>query len=149
MLTNKDLQQITSHGLTLDEVVKQLETFSRGIPYANIVRPASIGNGIQQLEETERKRLIAFYDEHKQTKDIVKFVPASGAATRMFKFLYTFLENYNPEEEPLNTYIKQGNYLQLKTFLNSLKELPFVNDVRKKIRALYPDFKHHKKGMRS
>ncbi len=149
MLTNNDLKQITSHGLTLDEVVKQLETFSRGIPYANIVRPASVGNGIQLIDAQDRQRLISYFEEEKQNKDIVKFVPASGAATRMFKFLHEFLEGYNPEEELLNAYIKEGNYLQLKTFLSSLKELPFVNEVRKQIRTRYPEFKHYKKGLRS
>lgn len=149
MLTNNDLKQITSHGLTLDEVVKQLETFNRGIPFANVLRPASIGNGIQQIEEQERLQLISYFDSQKEQKDIVKFVPASGAATRMFQFLHEFLENYNPEEQLLNSYIKKGNFMQLKTFLGSLKDFPFVNAVRKKIRSQYPEYKHYKKGLRS
>ncbi|MAZ72712.1 MAG: NAD metabolism ATPase/kinase [Flavobacteriaceae bacterium] len=148
MLQKKDVQQIEKRGLTLKQVVSQLETFAKGIPPMHIVTAASIGNGIEQISETSKRDLISLYDEIKSKKTIVKFVPASGAATRMFKFLFEFLEGFNPEEETFNKYVKKGNLKQLDLFASSLKEFAFVNEVRKKIRENYPEYKQSKKGVR-
>ena len=148
MLTEQDIDQIESHGLTLHKVYKQLETFSRGIPYANVITTASVGNGIRQLDEKERKQLENYYDGKKDTLDVVKFVPASGAATRMFKFLHEFLENFDPEKELFRAYIKKNPSQDLETFFSSLGDFAFINEVRKKIREMYPDYKKSPKGKR-
>ncbi|NND87741.1 MAG: DUF4301 family protein [Flavobacteriaceae bacterium] len=149
MLTESDLKQIQDHGLTVDDVVKQLQTYNKGISKTPIITPASIDNGICKLDREQQQYFVDYYDQHKVKKDIVKFVPASGAATRMFKFLHSFLKDYDPASETLKAYLKRTEDHQLKQFLDSLKELPFVNEVRKKIRSLYPDYKHQKKGLRS
>jgi len=149
MLTKNDLQQIELHGLTSETINRQLETFAHGIPFANIVTAASVGNGIEVINATNRQKLIDLFETRKDELDLVKFVPASGAATRMFKFLHQFLDDYNPEEENLRTYIKTGNHKELDTFLKSLKEFAFVNAVRKEIRKSYPSYKHGKKGLRA
>ncbi|MDC8002749.1 DUF4301 family protein [Aureisphaera galaxeae] len=148
MLTEKDIDQIETHGLTLHKVYKQLETFNRGIPFANVITTASIGNGIQEIDEKERKQLEHYFDEKKDDLDIVKFVPASGAATRMFKFLHEFLESFDPEKDVFRTYAKKNPSEDLETFFSSLSEFAFVNEVRKKIREMYPDYKKSSKGQR-
>lgn len=148
-LTTKDIQQLKDHGLSIEKVYRQLETFSLGIPYVEVITAASIGNGIEAISEENKKKLIAHYEDRKDRLDIVKFVPASGAATRMFKFLFEFLESYDPEKITLNNYLKKGEYPELITFVDSLKDFAFVNKVRKKIRKLYPDFKHGTKGLRA
>ncbi len=149
MLNQKDVQQIEESGHTVDSVAKQLETFVRGIPYSNVVTTASIGNGIEEISEENQQKLVDLFEREKQQLELVKFVPASGAATRMFKFLHQFLKNYDPDEQTLNKYLKKGNYKALDTFLNNLKDFAFVNEVRKKIRELYPDYKTNKKGKRA
>ncbi len=148
MLTNSDLSQIEAHGLSVDDIYKQIETFTHGIPYANVVTAASVGNGIEVVPAAAQEKLISYYDERREGLEIVKFVPASGAATRMFKFLFRFLEEYDPEEEPLNGYLKKEGNEDLKTFFASLKLFPFVNEVRKAIRENYPDYKRCNKGLR-
>ncbi len=148
MLTEKDIEQIESHGLTLHKVYKQLETFNRGIPFANIITTASVGNGIRQLDEKAKKQLETYYDDKKDQLDIVKFVPASGAATRMFKFLHEFLENFDPDKELFRNYHKKNPNKDLETFFSSLGEFAFVNEVRKKIREMHPDYKKSSKGKR-
>ena len=90
-LSKKDIEQLKNHGLTLEKIYNQLKTFSEGIPFVKIVTAASIGNGIETISENDQKKLIEYYDTKKDALDIVKFVPASGAATRMFKFLFQFL----------------------------------------------------------
>lgn len=93
MLNRNDLEAVRAHGLTEQEVETQLEQFRRGFPYSEIVRPAIAGDGVVQLDAEAIRRLGARYDEAARTERIVKFVPASGAATRMFKGLYEYLSS--------------------------------------------------------
>jgi hypothetical protein len=148
MLTEKDVKQIEAHGLTLQTVYKQLETFSLGIPPTEVVTAASEGNGIEVIPEDIQQKLVTLYEDNKEELEIVRFIPASGAATRMFKFLYEFLDDYQPDNETINKYLKRTENNQLSTFFSSLKDFAFVKDVRKKIRENYPEFKHYKKGLR-
>ena len=67
----------------------------------------------------------------------------------MFSFLHDFLESFNPENQSLKDYLKDGNHLALSTFLNSQKDFAFVNAVRKQIRKHYPEYKHGTKGIRA
>ncbi|GAB5398722.1 MAG: hypothetical protein Aureis2KO_03070 [Aureisphaera sp.] len=148
MLTEKDIDQIEAHGLTLHKVYKQLETFSRGIPFANVITTASLGNGIQAINDDAQKGLENYYDSKKDELDVVKFVPASGAATRMFKFLHEFLDNFDPEKDVFRTYVKNNPSQDLEAFFSSLSDFAFVNEVRKKVREMYPDYKKSSKGKR-
>ncbi|MEZ4874361.1 MAG: DUF4301 family protein [Flavobacteriaceae bacterium] len=148
MLSEKDLKQIEENSLTVNQIVKQIETFVRGIPFVNIVTTASVKNGIQVLSKEEIQKYEAYFEAHKDEKELVKFVPASGAATRMFKFLHEFLDEFDPEKEQYRDFIKKGEYNQVKTFFSRTADFAFVNLVRNKIRNLYPEYKKSSKGMR-
>ena len=148
-LSKKDLEQLKEYGLTLEKVYYQLKTFSEGIPFVEVITPASISNGIEAIDTNDQQKLIEFYDSKKDNLEIVKFVPASGAATRMFQFLFKFIEDFNPNETKLNAYLKEGEHQLLEDFINSIKDFAFLNSVRKKIRELHPDFKHGTKGFRA
>ncbi|MFT4698865.1 MAG: hypothetical protein ACI9SJ_002023 [Flavobacteriaceae bacterium] len=148
IFSEKDLKQIKQHNLTLEKVNQQKATFINSIPFVEVITSASVGNGIEVISKDNQQKLISFYEDKKESLDIVKFVPASGAATRMFKFLHSFLEDYNPELESISTYLNEGDKKDLETFFNSYKDFAFVNDVRKKIREKYPDYKHGTKGVR-
>jgi hypothetical protein len=149
MLTKKDLQQIQEYGLPINNLVFQMETFKRGIPFTEVVTAASVGNGIEVISEVNQQMLVDLFEDNRNTLEIVKFVPASGAATRMFRFMYSFLSDYKPEEVKLNRYLKDGDHMELETFFGSLKEFAFTNNLRKKIRKNYPNYKKSTKGMRS
>lgn len=86
-----DTEQIKTHGLTPEIVAQQLADFVRGFPYANITRPATVGDGIAELSDADIAQYTEIYNAAQATKKIVKFVPASGAATRMFRDLFEFL----------------------------------------------------------
>ena len=91
MFTEKDLQQIEKHGLTPDAVERQLENFRRGFPFLKVVRAASPGDGVMVVGDAEAAAAVARYEREADRLGIVKFVPASGAATRMFKELFEFV----------------------------------------------------------
>lgn len=91
MFTHEDSAQIRAHGLTVEAVERQIEAFQRGFPFLGVVRPATAGDGILRLDGMQADRAEARYNARPDGLDIVKFVPASGAATRMFRELYAFL----------------------------------------------------------
>ena len=93
MFSREDLQQIESHGLTQAQVEQQIENFRQGFPYLKIVRAASAGDGVQVLSDEEVAQAVEHYEKLSQELRVVKFVPASGAATRMFKELFEFIND--------------------------------------------------------
>jgi len=148
MLTKTDLKQIKNHGLSLQKIYNQLTTFSLGIPYVDIITAASVGNGIEIIPKDSEQKLLDIFDKRRASLDIVKFVPASGAATRMFKFLHEFVKDYDPKSRSLSKYLKEKNNPELELFLNSFKEFAFIGEVRKKIRKHYPEYKNSTNGQR-
>ena len=92
MLSQEDLKQIAGKGITEAQVEAQLEEFKHGFPFLRIDAAAGIGNGIVAPAEDERAKYIDAWNAYKaEGKKVVKFVPASGAASRMFKNMFAFL----------------------------------------------------------
>lgn len=91
MFTEQDLKQIAAHGLSLCEVEQQIENFRKGFPYLNIKSSATVGNGICVIDEAAAEELRAEYRAAANNLKVEKFVPASGAATRMFKDLFAYV----------------------------------------------------------
>ena len=148
-LSKTDIEQFRKHGLTPENIHQQLKIFSKGIPFVKIVKSGSIGNGIESISKADQNRLIEYYDLNKQKKEIVKFVPASGAASRMFQFLFMFLNEYNPNNSTLDTFLNDKENRLLENFINSLKDFAFYNTVLKKIKEIHPDFRYGSKGARA
>jgi hypothetical protein len=96
IFSDKDVKQIKNHGLTLDEVNAQMEKFQYGFPFVNIVKPATDTDGVISCSETDCEKYIKRYESYALSHKVVKFVPASGAATRMFKDLFDFLATNMP-----------------------------------------------------
>ncbi len=93
MLSQQDLKQIASKGITEEQVEKQLEEFKQGFPFLKIEAAASIGKGVIAPDDKERAEYIEKWNAYKaEGKKIVKFVPASGAASRMFKDMFAFVD---------------------------------------------------------
>lgn len=91
--SEKDSAQIKTHDLSSDKVERQIEDFKNGFEYLTIDRAAVTGDGILTVDDDTAVRSIDIYAEQQQHLRIVKFVPASGAATRMFKDLFEFVND--------------------------------------------------------
>lgn len=91
MFNATDLEQIKAHGLTVEQVENQLENFKKGFPFLPVVRAASPADGILVLSPREVEAAGKKFDAERAGRRVVKFVPASGAATRMFKELFEFV----------------------------------------------------------
>lgn len=90
MFTEKDLKSIISSGKDPDNVKAQIERFRKGFPWMQIAAPATPGHGICVLEPEQADTAVAYF-ENAEINGITKFVPASGAASRMFKDLFAGL----------------------------------------------------------
>ena len=138
--SDKDIEQITERGLTVNKVRSQIELLRKGVPYVDIKRAATINDGILQLNDKERDHMITRFEKKRNDLSIVKFVPASGAATRMFKMLFNFLDEYDPKKETINSYINKHKKKELSVFLVGLEKLPFFEEVVSKLHKVMPNF---------
>lgn len=89
MFSDKDLQQIESRGADLATINQQIENFKTGFPFMNVIKAATIGDGMIKLEDEDVEKYKQIFDNQANSLDLLKFVPASGAATRMFKSLFS------------------------------------------------------------
>ncbi len=131
MIPKTDLAQIQKMNISPEALEAQLERFKKGFSPLRISRPATIGDGIVRFNDEQLKRVIGLYNrEIAEGLSPVKFVPASGAATRMFKALYQYLQhpedvNALDPEHPIKELITQ---LPAFAFFDVLKtRLPKVN----------------------
>lgn len=106
MFTEKDLQQLAQRGVTPEQVENQLKQIAQGFPFLRLEAAASVGNGIMAPTDAEREAFVGRWQDYKaEGHKIVKFVPASGAASRMFKNLFEYLDA--PYTEPSNDFEKK------------------------------------------
>lgn len=139
-ISSADFVQIYNHGISFDEILGQLEIFKNGIAKANLVSPATINNGILSLSEAEFEEKAHFFDVQKEKLKLKKFVPASGAASRMFKFLNAFLNDFDLRKETINAYINRKKDSELSIFIVAMDKFPFFETLDEKLREIYPDF---------
>ena len=92
MMTQEDKDLLAQKGISEAQIAEQLACFEKGFPYLKLYAAASVDNGILAPDADEQKKYLDAWEAYTQTdKTVVKFVPASGAASRMFKNLFEFL----------------------------------------------------------
>ncbi|MGA9638353.1 DUF4301 family protein [Flavobacterium sp.] len=135
-----DLEQITENGISLENIKKQLGYLKNGIAKTNLVAPATLGNGIINFSEGDFHTHALFFDANKSNLKLLKFVPASGAATRMFKFLNAFLNDFDIENETINAYINRNKATDLAVFIVGMDKFPFFEEVYTKLKEIHTNF---------
>ena len=98
MFTDKDIRQIESRGSSVETAKGQVERFKKGFPWMKIEAPATPERGITVLTDTQADEAAAYYDKA-EVHGKCKFVPASGAASRMFKDLFSGLDKLREGQE--------------------------------------------------
>lgn len=94
MWTQSDLEQLAQRGISVEKANQQMECFKSGFPSLDIVAAASVKKGIMAPKKAEQEEYIAAWENYlKGQHKVLKFVPASGAASRMFKNLFEYLDN--------------------------------------------------------
>ncbi|MDO5395971.1 MAG: DUF4301 family protein [Bacteroidales bacterium] len=127
MLTEKDLDILQTRGITPRQLEEQLERFRTGFPYLRLEGSATVGNGITAVGPDLEKEATARWDKYlSDGGEVCKFVPASGAASRMFKALFAFV-NGDVQIAP------QGS--DVATLLEHIDQLPFSQQLDETLMA--------------
>ena len=91
MITPQDKELLENKGISEERIAEQLACFEKGFPYLKLSAAASVEKGILAPDTDEQKKYLDAWEAYTQTdKVVVKFVPASGAASRMFKTCLNF-----------------------------------------------------------
>lgn len=139
-LTHNDLETLHKKGIDQKMLEIQLEFFKEGIKPIHLLRPATIDDGILSLSKDEAIKFASIYQKKKPLIDILKFVPASGAATRMFKSLFAFKENFDPQKQTFAQYIEKHNASDVQEFFDNLSLFAFYPTLQEHLSKSVTDF---------
>jgi nicotinamide riboside kinase len=140
--TGHDFVALHTHGIPLEILAKQFSILKQGTAKIQLDRPAIKGDGILELSEAQMQLVALNFDLKKENFKLKKFVPASGAASRMFKFLNEFLSDFLPENETINAYINRSGNSELAIFLAGIEKFPFYKNVLAELQRDFSDFAH-------
>ena len=128
MINEKDKQLLAAKGISEDKLNEQLSAFRTGFPYLQRDGAATVGNGIMRPDAEDTQAYLDAWDNYLADKhQVVKFVPASGAASRMFKDLFAFLDQ--EEGQPESPFVR--------TFFEKLDSAAFYADLNAACLKLY------------
>ena len=131
-----DLKQIAALGISTDMVERQLANFHNGFPKLQLLEAATVENGgIVRMTDDTIAHYADLYAQLSQGRLILKFVPASGAATRMFKDLYAFSSTYFGVDNNL-----ANEYPSVKEFLQHIRSFAFFDDLHNCMKRSSLDF---------
>ena len=130
--TEKDLKQIADRGSDLKIIEQQIDNFKSGFPFMTAKRAATIGDGMLKLDEKQLADYLELFNQESAKKKLLKFVPASGAASRMFKSLYA-AKDEGKSDKSVEQFHEQ---LHSFAFYKSLSKFLSNNDKNEQLVAL-------------
>jgi len=129
LLSEEILSQLKEKGVSKEAALSQIETFKKGIPYTELVRPCTLGDGIENID-AELDKFVEIYETESVSRKVVKFVPASGAASRMFKELLAV--NSRGSEITKDELNKAGDSdsREFLRFIDGISQFAFVDELK-------------------
>lgn len=133
LFTEEDISQIDLRGMVLEDISAQVHTFEKGIPCSRLSRPCLVGDGIIQIEQADINHFKSLYAKASDSGRSMKFTPASGAASRMFKLLLSFYnndENFARDEFFHRAAKGESDFKEFLEFLDDLGRFAFYDDLK-------------------
>ncbi len=129
VLTEEILSQLKEKGVSKESALSQIETFKKGIPFTELLRPCILGDGIENIDP-KIDEYLTLYEREALSKKVIKFVPASGAASRMFKELLSISsrEGEVNRSDLIEENSKDSSVFL--TFVDNILNLAFYNDLK-------------------
>ncbi len=129
MFSEEDKKFIAERGSDLETVKEQIEYFKKGFPPLPLKYAATTKKGILKLTEADITTQLENFDTLSTGKKLVKFVPASGAASRMFKSLFAFMDEYTGSEEDYQKMVADQGKQSVYTFFKNLDKFAFYEEL--------------------
>jgi len=129
MFSQQDIQQFKSLGISLETIEKQINYFRTGFPFIKLDGAARIKDGILQFDDHEKDFFISYFNSNTNKISIKKFVPASGAASRMFKNLFEFRENNRDISCDYDKYLNDKTFDPVFAFIKNIEKFAFYKDL--------------------
>ncbi|MDD3876821.1 MAG: DUF4301 family protein [Bacteroidales bacterium] len=130
-----DIELLKQKQIEHDLVLSQIALFKKSIPFIHLLEPATIKNGIKQFNAEEIEEKIVFFENNVRQLNLLKFVPASGAASRMFKDFFSLREDFLYQSKDNDLLNKNIN-----SFFEKLSKYPFYDSLRKIMTKVGEDF---------
>lgn len=129
MFSDPDLDFLRKRGTHRDVVEQQVTYFKEGFPRLTLVKAATIDDGIMRLEDAQAEEFVRRYETESRGKRVVKFVPASGAASRMFKSLFAFADSYSGSEQDYQKLVDDPEHRPIFEFFKRIQDFAFYDDL--------------------
>lgn len=151
ILNDADQRQLDSKGITSEDIRQQLTIFQNGIPFTALDRACTIGDGITKLNDADIKHYAQLFQKSIDSGRVTKFVPASGAASRMFKSLLSALDLPTSQEAQISfqAMLSQSNDpATLEQFFEKLNSFPFFDELSRQLanEGIHPSKGHYKES---
>ncbi len=124
VFNKRDIEQIQARGITMQQAVSQIETLGKEFPYAHLLRPCTVGDGITVLEKSDLERLTEICSQAVLSGRVMKFVPASGAASRMFQALLSA-----KDQPDTKSALTDAERRDLNQFISHIQRYAFYDDL--------------------
>lgn len=132
-LTEVDFEQFKMSNRSVELIQRQYEFLVHGTSLQKEIKAATLGNGIQKLNPEAETAAIENFHKQKGRISLMKFVPASGAASRMFAPFFTFQRAKETSNFDFQEYFNSEEGSSIKSLFNELKRLPFFSSAYGKI----------------
>ncbi|TFD97238.1 DUF4301 family protein [Dysgonomonas capnocytophagoides] len=124
--SDQDKIQLDNKNISIIDVENQISSFEKGFPFLEITSIATVGKGVAQLNDSLKAELVELWNEYcNGNGTVVKFVPASGAASRMFKDVFAFLDG--------DGRLPESGFMR--TFFDNIDRFAFYNDLDAKCQS--------------
>ena len=132
LLSTADYEELRARGLSEETIQAQVSLFVQGIPFTNLARPCTVGDGITVLTSQELEQYATIYAEAAQAGRAMKFIPASGAATRMFRSLLSCMHRFEHirEDQVAKAASADRECQELLHWMRGLPQFAFYDDLQ-------------------
>jgi hypothetical protein len=132
--TQEDIEQLHDRGLSVEEARRQVGLLARPPDYAEIDRPCTLGDGIEKVDAVRVRDLARYHEEASRAGRCLKFIPASGAASRMFKDLLSYRAQSGPfrrDKLEVDALAGSREAVAVREFIDGLKRFAFGEDLER------------------
>ncbi len=132
MFSDQDLNQLKGYGADPDTLKQQAQQFEEGFPFLKIIKAATINDGMLKTDDHLSDEYVRTYERDAPRYKVVKFVPASGAASRMFKALFSFMDTYGGSDADYQKLVSDEKSQPIFNFFKNIEGFAFYNTLKEK-----------------